>query len=781
MADGATATAEEQYTDAQLQDGTTLRFKGQLQPEEVKQKVADYRIKQKVSNLARSAQPTQFEKENKPSMVGRVMSEAAALPARVAGVNVEKDPVTNWAMNLVRMAGQVVNPGAMNPQDPYSPSGPPQFMKDIVHQMGTTYEEGKREFSDAAQPGAYQAKRGGPILNTQPETTGEKVARKVSGATRVAASFLPILGPGAMRAGHELATGEQGDTIADLGDVAALTGQAALMTKPGQAAAERVVSPLVRPIARGTSAVVRAGYRGIVKGEPPTFKIPEAPQAMRQAIQPGQNVPRAGESIEIAGPRMKQVAQEQGIELRRVTGEKGEVTGKALDLVKASKEAVHKGIEQRLGPVADLSPDTTPVAEAMEKSISGRTVRQFPQTAEAINARAATYRGNLSLREIENSIQDANNSLRNFYKRPGATDSPTSADTEATVAEVKALRSLLDEKVETLSGEGVKDLKREYGALRDVERSLARQHAVQTRVKGATLWEGLAYLHAAGDLITGNALGALRAGGVLTVGKMLKNLRDPDFLLEKAFHGPKAFRAAEPIAPHGGPPPPAGLLPAPATELGFTQEETPPSREGRWVTPKALLPETAGQTPTGRVLRAAREKPTVETTAKVAPQGFAKPARSTQEENELRGEIQRTQQKIRATQDKMGRARTYQVQRDAMDELQVHERRLAQLKEAQEKGTPIKLGVRGANKEELTQTYRSLEGEEKEQVEALLEIYQKTEGPGRQEFIDHYGLNRGEWKGLPLTEKIARAIKGEKYGAGRMLRAAGRMREPGED
>jgi hypothetical protein len=276
------------------------------------------------------------------------------------------------------------------------------------------------------------------------------------------------------------------------------------------------------------------------------LRVPEAPKALTQAIQPGVNIPRAQESIGIAGPRLQQLKQ-----AGRIMGEDGEPLAEfkspadLLQGVKSAKAHVWDAIEDRLGPVGDLArANTSPVADAMEASVSKRTASQFPKTAEAIKARAATYRDGMSLRDIENAIQDANNDLRNFYKRPGATDSPTGPDMAATEAEVKALRSLLDKKVADLRGSGVKDLKREYGALRDVEKAAARANAVATRQKGATLWEGLAALRAAGDFVSGNVLGAARGAGTLAVGRWLAKLRDPNFLIDKAFQGSKAFQPA---------------------------------------------------------------------------------------------------------------------------------------------------------------------------------------------------------------------------------------------
>jgi len=117
-------------------------------------------------------------------------------------------------------------------------------------------------------------------------------------------------------------------------------------------------------------------------------------------------------------------------------------------------------------------------------------------------------------------------------------------------AEARELRKLIDDSVKNLSGDGVKDLKREYGAQRDVEKALARQYAIATRTPGAPLWEGLAYLHAAGDLMSGNLMGAAKAAATLTVGHRLQMLRDPGALLNQSFHGKQAFAPAEPIPQH---------------------------------------------------------------------------------------------------------------------------------------------------------------------------------------------------------------------------------------
>src|SRR5579884_237697 len=353
---------------------------------------------------------------------------------------------------------------------------------------------------------------------------------------------------------------------------------------------------IASPAPTMTGRLVRAGNRALIKGEPPAAIVPAAPKAFTQAIQPGVNIPRAQESIQIAGPRIQQLRQAGA--LRDLDGNPiSEIrsTGQLLGAVRSAKQAVIGAIEQRLGPVEQLQVDASAAGKAMRDSISKRVREQFPQQAARIEARSAAYDKPMSLRDIEDAIIDANDDLKGFYKQPVAGESPVTADTRATQAEVRVLRNLLHTKEEELSGAGVKDLKREYGALRDVERAAARQHAIRTRTKEGGLWEGLSYLHAAGDLLSGNALGAARAGGALAVGRMLKTLRNPDFLIEQSFHGPKAFAPAEPIARAPGPPQPRALLGPGATPLGpgIQPDTSGTFRDptARWATPRAALPE----------------------------------------------------------------------------------------------------------------------------------------------------------------------------------------------
>ena len=588
----------------------TLKFPHAMPPEERNQMIEGMEkqhpdTKQVQQN---NATETNFEKENKPSFWGEAARTAAKIPLKAVGFDTNsQSPVSDWikqnagyAMDLIH---KTTPPGiAYDLLRGQKPGGMPKAVSDVTNQMDDlsreareTYKTGQSvEPAQSNQTGAFQSRPGGPI-----QRLGAPLEHPfLSAAVKEVASMVPVIGPGASRAGHALARAttpqETGEALADVGGV---TGQGILATESGQKAANAAIEKVGGGINRSIVKPVTEGVGNLTS----RLRTPEAQQATTQAIQPGVNIPRAQESIAKAGPRIQQLKQD-GL-LTDLDGNPIHEIKSPGDLVSASRAAqahIIGAIEDRLGPVADLQQDTAGVARDMRASISKRVREQFPEQAAAIEKRAATYEKPRSLRDINDAIIDANDDLKGMYNKPVQGESSTSASIKATQAEVKQLRQILDKGVENLSGSGVADLKREWGAQRDVERAAARQHAIATRTKGANLWEGLATLHAAGDLVSGNLLGAVRGAATMAVGKRLALLRDPNYLLDKAFQGSKAFEPAEAIPPHSGPPPPKGLLPRPPIQMpSGTPDASGSFRGGRWTTPKALLPEStsAGATP----------------------------------------------------------------------------------------------------------------------------------------------------------------------------------------
>lgn len=382
---------------------------------------------------------------------------------------------------------------------------------------------------------------------------------------------------------------------AKAGDVAGVIGEG-VPAVVASLLAPRVIEKAPE-IARGAGDIVKAPYRMVVKGQPPDFVVPAAPEAMRQAIQPSVRVPRAEESIGIAGPRMQQIRTERGIEIP----EKGPEAMKAvMDLNREAKTQILGAIEQRMGPVADLKPDVSGVAKAIRNSVDDITLEREPGAKDAVERAAGTYEregGNAwSIRQMENRMHTLNNRLANIYSQVTPGEARIPVEGEIALTEAKALRTRIDEAVENLSGAGVKELKREYGAQRDVEKSLARQYAVASRQKGVGLWPGLAALQIAGDFTSPSAL------AVGTMARMLKTLRDPGYLLNRSFHGPDAFEAAKPFGAAPGPNI-RGLLPRGSLMQGPAPDTSGPVDIGKpqveWGTRALrkglLLPEKTGQ------------------------------------------------------------------------------------------------------------------------------------------------------------------------------------------
>jgi len=139
----------------------------------------------------------------------------------------------------------------------------------------------------------------------------------------------------------------------------------------------------------------------------------------------------------------------------------------------------------------------------------------------------------------------------------------------------------------------------------------------------------------------------------------------------------------------------------------------------------------------------------------------AKPARDKNETNAIRAELSEAKQKAKKWSDKVASARpsSWRAQREWMDNLEHYDRRAAELQDALDKGTPIKLGQRGATREELTVTYRNLKPEDKAEVDNLASFFSSMKDTyAKDNFAAQYQLNDKSLKGLPTKEKLARFI-----------------------
>ena len=345
------------------------------------------------------------------------------------------------------------------------------------------------------------------------------------------------------------------------GNLMAQAGGVLLGTKRGQAAMSRVTQPILRAgEATGQAAVKTAtAIRHPVSSIERWYINRQTPaQNMMKAAQPSVQIPRARESFEMAGPEIQRAVKRSGLEIRG-----DEAMPNTLEATRLAKREIwDTEIKPRLAAAGTFEADLSPVANAIERNISKRTLETNPGLAERLQKRADFYRNRrMSLDDVELFIEDANSELKGYYK---STDPNVTPGTAASKAEVEALRGIFNRQLDKATSPGVAAAKRKYGALRDVERSLEKQIIVRARQRGVPLYEALGMLGAAGDLASAagawNALGMLKAGGRIAVGQAMSRVRDPNVLLEHAFHGENAFKTApQPIAFQ--PPPVKGLLP----------------------------------------------------------------------------------------------------------------------------------------------------------------------------------------------------------------------------
>src|SRR5208283_1343014 len=433
----------------------------------------------KAAAIAKNAQPTEFEKERQPeNQEGFFHHALKVLGSQLKGATESTyAPVIKGYEGYEQARGRGANIASSLAQGSLAGAKEISIIPGVPGTSASSFE------GMAKGAGEYKERR------------GEGYGRVYSAAAPVAAPLVNVNLPSME---HQADIGNRRGVIAEAAVPAAEAAAAAYGGKAVKAAGK------VTGLEPYATKLGNLGMEAFNK-----LRMPEAQKALTQAIQPGVNIPRAQESIAIAGPRIQQIRTANGVDIPA----KGPEALKAvLDLNRQAKTQILSAIEDRMGPVADLRPTASAVAKGIRGAVDDLTLEQTPGAKESVERRAGTYEregGNAwSIRQMEERMHTLNDRLASAYSKPTAGEAHLSVETEMDFAEARELRKLIDESVEKLSGEGVKDLKREWGAQRDLEKSLARQYAIATRVKGAPLWEGLAYLQAAGYMVSGNLLGA---------------------------------------------------------------------------------------------------------------------------------------------------------------------------------------------------------------------------------------------------------------------------------
>ena len=219
------------------------------------------------------------------------------------------------------------------------------------------------------------------------------------------------------------------------------------------------------------------------------------------------------------------------------------LNGLADNIVKAKKALIGPGsqYEALLSPNATVVVDTTPIANAMVNKITSRFRLQNPEAAAKIESTAGTYRRKMTLGEMEDFLQDANNELSTYYAKTFSRKADAARDpaTGHVVAEADGLRKMLYAKLDELTGANARLIKAKWGALDNLQQEVANRQVTFARQSPQNLSQQLSWWHGLGTAAAGvGQLNPMKVVGGLAqplVAKYVKGLNNPDYLIKKSF------------------------------------------------------------------------------------------------------------------------------------------------------------------------------------------------------------------------------------------------------
>lgn len=312
--------------------------------------------------------------------------------------------------------------------------------------------------------------------------------------------------------------------IEGAGNIAGLSygakGGADIIAKPTPSMMSRQYSAVVK---KGIEKSIRPGVEGKRTFGQAQKYFSDAEKAVTSIIDNAPNLNLTddlGETIVGQLPKnLKQFSQ-------AVEQTKGDIFNRYNSM---AKEAGQKGAVVELTPIADELANITkskPLAD-----VAPETVSYAMKRAESL-ARRTTY----TAEEAQEAISILNNSLESFYKSP-TYDSFSKAYIDKQIA--NHMRKSLDSVIEETTEAGYQGLKKEYGALKSIERDLNRRMVVHSRQNAKGLAEGLTDALSGGAMVHGllsmSPAMVGQAAAMKGIAGWVKMLNNPDTVVKKMF------------------------------------------------------------------------------------------------------------------------------------------------------------------------------------------------------------------------------------------------------
>ena len=308
-----------------------------------------------------------------------------------------------------------------------------------------------------------------------------------------------------------------------------------------------------------------------------------ATEAATKAFRPRNSVVNWQDDIGRALPLMKRSADSLGIDVNNMTRDDAFRT-----VDDAAREDWAEYKRNHLGPNAEVTVNTQPVADAMRSKITKTMREQDPAQVQQIEQIASTFDNReMTIDEVQQRVSELNNQTRAIEGRYLADKRAAKLDpgNAYIFAQRDSLRSLMDDRINQLSGPGAAELRRNYGALRSVEDVIQRRQNVVDRGAreplSAMLAKAYSAAHIVGGVLHGNPLGVLQGIATIAAERRARALQDPDYLTQLAFQKTEAAAPWSPTTPEGPRlPTQAEQVAARAAQLAGAQQQGIPFPEG---------------------------------------------------------------------------------------------------------------------------------------------------------------------------------------------------------
>lgn len=306
---------------------------------------------------------------------------------------------------------------------------------------------------------------------------------------------------------------------------------------------------MVTPLAKGAK-----GLAGTLKATPEKLAKKQAAQiaeGIKKSIRPGVEGKRTFGQTEAyfkkaEGAVKSIVSNKQALNLTDEFGEA--VKGKLPENLRQFSQAIDQSkqnVFKKYNEMAKAAGQTgakvelKPIASELEKIVASRPLADnAPEVVRYAKQRAAKLAntGAYTAEEAQDAIKYLNSSLESFYKNPSY-DSGSKAFIDSLVA--NKMRENLDSAITKMSGKGYGSLKKEYGALKAIERDVNRRAIVDGRKAGVGMLGGITDVFSGERAIAGilsmNPAIVGQAASMQMISKAIKMINDPNRVVKKMF------------------------------------------------------------------------------------------------------------------------------------------------------------------------------------------------------------------------------------------------------